>query len=289
MKRALPALTIVFALLVTILVYRWISRPKQSSGDTASKQRPHASKAGTIPALPSHSVTSLEISSEKENEELISRIGDFTNLEVLKIRCLEDLSTFPEDIGKLTRLKELDMDEGNGCAMNPVLPESIGNLQALEKLNLAGAQDSRDVTDGKKGPRERLRHHFPAGISRLKELTYLNLGRNEFEEIPAFVKDLPKLNELDFSWNELKDIPAFIPDLHELAVLGLEGNDLADLPDSLNKMRKLREISVGNNCKITQSPAKRKELQRRFPRITFNFDDEYDCANESAEKAGDKK
>jgi hypothetical protein len=274
MKRALAVLLVIF--LLAILLYTWGTRRKRSSEDAANKEPSRPPMTGSA-FVPSTSVTMLEISSERENGELIRHIGEYTNLEELKIHCLEDLLALPDEIGRLTRLKILDMDQGNGCSMNPVVPESIGNLQALETLNLAAAQDPRNMTEGEKGPGERLRHHLPASISRLKKLSYLNLGRNELEEIPTFVKDLPRLKELDVSWNGLKTIPAFLPNLRELAVLRLNGSDLADLPEFLNKLPKLREISLGDNCAITENSAKRENLQRRFPHIKFDFESEYDC------------
>lgn len=228
---------------------------------------------------PPSSITTLEISSVKADEELINELPNYPNLEVLGIHCLENLPALPDEIGKLTRLKELNMDEGNGCSMNPILPESIGTLQSLEKLNLAGAQDPRDVVAQEKRSSER--HKFPASISELKNLAYLNLGRNGMQEIPPFVKDLPKLQVFDFSWNmEVKEIPAFLTDLHELTTLRLESDGLTDLPQFLNQLPNLRKISLGNNCSITQNPAKRQDLERRFPKVTFDFQDEYECSQE---------
>jgi hypothetical protein len=45
----------------------------------------------------------------------------------------------------------------------------------------------------------------------------------------------------------------------------------------LNTLPRLTRITLGNNCEITQSVAKMNALRRRFPKITFDFDDEYDC------------
>ena len=219
----------------------------------------------------------LEISEEKRNANLLDNLGNYPDLEVLSISCLETLQSLPESIGKLHKLNELKIDNGNGCAMNPVLPESIGDLQSLEKLVLYGAQDTRGV--GKhKGPQPGERHEFPNSMSRLKNLKYLDLGRNGFERIPPFVGELSNLRELGFEWNiKFKEVPAFIGNLGELTTLKLQGNDLEDLPDLLNSLPKLGRITLGNNCKITQNEAKMKELKTRFSKITIDFEDEYDC------------
>jgi Leucine-rich repeat (LRR) protein len=225
----------------------------------------------TGPGSAAGSRKTLEIS--EENATLLDHIGDYSDLEVLSITCLENLQSLPNSIGKLTSLKELRIDNGNGCSMNPLLPESIGNLSSLETLVLYGAQDPRDA-----GPQPGERHKFPRSMSELKNLVYLDLGRNGLEEIPPFVKDLPKLKELRFEFNmRLKEVPAFLSNLHELMTLKLNSDGLNDLPDFLNTLPRLTRITLGNNCEITQSAAKMNALRRRFPKITFDFDDEYDC------------
>jgi len=115
-------------------------------------------------------------------------------------------------------------------------------------------------------------------MSQLKNLTYLDLGRNGLEEIPAFVQDLPKLRELGFGWNmQLKEVPLFLSNLSELRTLELDADGLTDLPDFLNSLPKLTRITVGDNCKITQNVTKIRELKRRFPKISFDFNNMYDC------------
>ncbi len=215
----------------------------------------------------------LEI--REENAQLLSNLGNYPNLESLRISCLEGLQVFPDSIGNLPRLKELIIDNGNGCAMNPVLPESIGNLTSLEKLVLYGAQDPGTPDHPDIQPSER--HKFPAGMSRLKNLVYLDLGRNGLSEVPSFVKDLPKLQELGFAWNiELKEIPKFLTELRELTTLKLDSDGLTDLPDFLSTLPKLSRITLGNNRAITKNQSKMKQLRKRFPRISFDFEDEYD-------------
>jgi Leucine-rich repeat (LRR) protein len=213
----------------------------------------------------------LEIS--EKNAALLGHLGDYADLEVLSIVCIENLQSLPNSIGRLTKLKELRMNNGNGCSMNPVLPESIGNLRSLEKLDLYGGQDPRNP-----GPQPGERHKFPRSMSQLKSLTYLDLGRNGLDEIPSFVKDLPQLRELRFEFNMgLKQIPDFLSELPELKTLRLNSNGLDDLPDLLNRAPKLTEISLGDNCEITQNPTRMKALQARFPKIHFDFEDEYEC------------
>jgi hypothetical protein len=85
----------------------------------------------------------MEIS--QENVATLGHIGDYSDLKVLLIGCFENLQSLPESIGKLTQLEELTVayGHGNGCAMNPVLPETIGNLRSLKKLILIRCPKSR--------------------------------------------------------------------------------------------------------------------------------------------------
>jgi Leucine-rich repeat (LRR) protein len=220
-------------------------------------------------------VKTLQIGSK--DAAILEKIGRYTNLEELDISCFETLNRIPEQIGELKKLKTLVSDNGNGCQMNPQLPDSIGQLVSLEKLVLYGAQDPRPI--GKHpGPQPAQRHEFPAGLSQLKNLTYLDLGRNGLGEIPSFVADLPHLKEFRFSWNmKVKPLPAFMSRLKELETLRLEADGLEDLPDFLNSLPKLKSVALGNNCAITQSKEKRDDLKKRFPKIVFDFEDEYDC------------
>ena len=124
-----------------------------------------------------------------------------------------------------------------------------------------------------------MRQKFPRSMSQLRNLTYLDLGRNGLEEIPEFVKELPKLKDFEFAWNmKLRGLPTFLLELQQLQTLGLNADGLTDLPDFLNRLPKLTRITLGDNCKITQSAAKRKALQSRFPHIRLDFNDEYNCA-----------
>jgi Leucine-rich repeat (LRR) protein len=188
-----------------------------------------------VPGRAATPVKALEIT--PKNARLIQSLGNYPDLEVLSISCLENLRSLPDSIGKLTRLRELIMDNGNGCAMSLLLPESIGNLRSLQTLVLDGT----------------VRQQFPSSMSHLKELVYLDLGRNGLNKIPSFVKELPKLTTLK-----------------------LDFNDLDDLPDFLNTLPKLASISLSENNKISCNAAKMESLKRKFPRIAFGFENEYD-------------
>jgi Leucine-rich repeat (LRR) protein len=216
-----------------------------------------------------------ELAIGKQNSALLNKLKEYQNLEVLTIHCVESLQALPDDIGQLRKLRELDMNNGNGCSMNPLLPESIGNLQALKKLDLYGAQDPSQIGDDN-GPQPMQRHKFPKSMSKLTGLTYLDLGRNGLEEIPDFVKDLKHLKEFGFAWNNIQTLPPFLATLRELQTLRLDSDGLTDIPAFL-RGPKLSLLTLGGNCAITANASKRKALEQQFHGVKLVFEGEYDC------------
>ena len=183
-----------------------------------------------------------------ENADLLDKLTMFPNLEELKISCLEDLKILPKTIGDLKNLKYLNIDNGNGCVMNVSLPENIINLKKLQKLKLYGAVDNRDFNNVKVP-----RAVFPKTMFKMTWIKSLDLGRNGFDKIPGFVFSLSSLEELYFDFNDLKT-----------------------LPDSISQLKKLKKITLGDNYKITLCKKEKERLKRRFPKIIFDFENEYD-------------
>ncbi|MBI3555821.1 MAG: leucine-rich repeat domain-containing protein [Deltaproteobacteria bacterium] len=173
------------------------------------------------------------------NDTMLSKLERFTALESLSLSGFKDMKALPEAIGKLTELRELIVDNGNGCSMTAELPESIGNLIKLKKLVLNGALAQTPK--------------IPKGLSGLKGLEELNIGRNGFDEVPDFVRELTGLRELDLSFNRMTDLPQY-----------------------LQKFPGLKKIGLSENRGITDSAAKQAELKKKFPAVEFDFTNEYD-------------
>jgi len=170
-------------LLIAVACKSPASPPVQSSPSvqsSATTKKPEAvrpsptvtptRKLETVPPEVAASKKKLEVTST--NRQRLEELEQYPNLESLSISCIEDLRVLPDSVGQFKKLKELNIDNGNGCAMNPVLPESIGNLTSLETLILYGAQDPEGP-----GPQPGRRNEFPRSMSSLKRLTHLNLGR----------------------------------------------------------------------------------------------------------------
>lgn len=207
-------------------------------------------------------------------KHLPSRLGTLVNLEVLSFGCLEQLEDLPEEIGNLSKLEELIIDNGNGCSMSVSLPGSIGKLERLRVLRLYGAIEPGE---------QRKIKSLPDSIAKLRRLEVLDLGRNGLAAVPPQIAALSNLKTLRLEYNSLSAIPAFIGDFKNLKELSLDANEnISDLPASLLKLKGLR-ISMGNNALKLKD---QKSLQSRFPQLVFSFKNEFDDsrANEESPK-----
>ncbi len=216
---------------------------------------------------------------DPEMKHLPARLGSLVNLEVLELACLEKLEDLPNELGRLRKLEELIIDNGNGCGMNVSLPRSIGQLVNLRVLRLYGALDPRGIgPGGTNGPTKNL----PPTLANLQRLEELDLGRNGMRFVPTQIAALRQLKKLELDYNNLREVPAFVGNLSHLEELSLNSNGGVRLPQSLARVKGL-QVRMGNN-KLTLRD--QRLLQIRFPNIVFSFENEFDdsSANEEAGK-----
>ena len=86
---------------------------------------------------------------------------------------IQDLEELPVDIGVFRSVVGISAIKNRLCT----LPESIGHLERLERLDLRFNRIQR----------------LPASMARLTSLTIINLADNELSEIPDWVHRLPAL------------------------------------------------------------------------------------------------
>lgn len=216
-------------------------------------------------------------SEDQEMKHLPARLGTLVNLESLEMACLEKLEDLPEEIGALGKLRELVIDNGNGCSMNVQLPRSVGRLENLRVLRLYGALDGRDI-GAEEGAAAPVSKPLPETLANLSKLEELDLGRNGLAAVPTQVGELRGLKKLGLAYNDIRVLPSFVGNLSKLEELSLNSNGGVKLPDSLAGLKGLR-IVMGNN-KLTL--AAQRSLRTRFPAAVFDFENEFDddAANE---------
>lgn len=225
------------------------------------------------------SVTSLSIKDDSNLKHLPAKLGALTNLKEQEISCLENLEDLPTEIGLLTKLEKLIIDNGNGCQMSISIPASIGELGNLKVLRLYGALGPKEV-DSQAAVSTPETKALPATIAKLQNLEELDLGRNGLRSIPPEIASLKKLEKLELDYNNLHEIPSFVGELKHLRELSLRSNSVVKLPQSLSQLSGVK-ISMGNNHLTLKQQS---ELRRQFPKITFDFENEYDddAANEES-------
>ena len=173
----------------------------------------------------------------------------------LDLRGLK-LAALPDSIGQLGALQDLNLG-GNELAS---LPASLCvQLTALKKLNLSGNKLS-SVPDGigrltaltELDVRENKLASLPADLP--TGLQVLWLSRNLLASLPTNIGQLSSLTKLDASLNKLASLPESIGQLTALTGLWLSGNQISALPERIGTLAKLTTLDLSSN-QLVRIPA----------------------------------
>jgi Leucine-rich repeat (LRR) protein len=151
------------------------------------------------------------------------------------------LTTLPESLFQLTRLRRLDLARNKLTA----LPESLGRLTKLESLILAG----NELTA------------LPESLSQLTNLRRLNVDFNQLTSLPEWFGKLTQLRSLDLSHNKLTALPESLSQIAQMESLDLSYNQLTALPESIGHLRQLNSIDISVN-RLTALPESMGQLAR---------------------------
>ncbi|CAL5186412.1 unnamed protein product [Lathyrus oleraceus] len=199
----------------------------------------------------------LNLSSTNFDGEIPSSIGKLKDLRFLGLKYCSFNDTFPfEVIGdlfnleffdlssnpllplklplSLTKLKKLKFFIIHASNLVGEIPENIGDMVALEKLDL-----SENNLTGK----------IPSGLFMLKNLSIVYLNSNNLSgEIPSSVEAL-NLTTIDLARNSLSGkIPNDFGKLQKLSVLHLHMNNFSgEIPESIARLESLTEFNVFMN------------------------------------------
>lgn len=209
---------------------------------------------------------------DQQMKHLPPRLGTLVNLEALELACLENLVDLPEEIGALQKLQELIIDNGNGCSMNISLPRSVGRLASLRVLRLYGALDGREV--GAEAGAGAPSRSLPDTLGNLQSLEELDLGRNGLPSVPPQVASLRGLKKLGLDYNDIREIPSFVGDLTNLQELSLRSNGGIRLPQSLAKVKGLKVFMGNNKLTLREQRALRARFPDAVFSFENEFDDD---------------
>ncbi len=150
-------------------------------------------------------------------EELLAIIEKAARKKQTKLALpLRGITELPAEIGKLIRLKGLDLSENQ----LETLPESMGNLINLQWLDLRGNQLAV----------------LPDSITKLVNLKSLALGNNKLTTLPELFGNLRSLEGLWLYDNPLHSLPTSMARLERLETLDLGGPYSVKLLDPVSQI-----------------------------------------------------
>jgi len=184
----------------------------------------------------------LNLRNNYELEEIPKSFGDLENLEELDLTG-NSLKTLPESFGNLKNLKSLSLSDNRAGNSLKTLPESFGNLKNLMSLSLSDNRIEKlpnSIGDLKNLRNLNMRNNeleeIPESFVDLENLEELNLAGNSlktllerFGKLKNLMKGLSLLKYLDLSRNNLQEIPLLVLDLPNLDNLILTENPINTL------------------------------------------------------------
>lgn len=209
-------------------------KPKNKTGKAVLKQKlENATKTGVL-SLQQHKLDGIP-----------TQVFSLTNLRTLDISH-NNLKKLSSDLASLTNLKIFK------CNGNKLVRGSLDSLPALEKLQVLNAGDNRlgrplAAPSGKNQDGSAATTPLPAVLPVSLKEVYLD--SNYLEHVPLQLCSLAKLQILNVSKNNLVSIPIELcTSLKNIVELILDDNQLTSLPNEFGQLKKLKALSLKNNC-----------------------------------------
>ncbi|MBE0680290.1 MAG: hypothetical protein IH589_00110, partial [Anaerolineales bacterium] len=171
-----------------------------------------------------------------------------------------ELTELPESIGDLTQLHKLNLGRNYDTPdwdknRLTTLPESLGRLTQLQSLDISYNQLT--VLPESLGQLTQLQSLslnnnqltvLPEWIGQFTKLVTLMFGNNHLPPLfPVVVKQLIKIRDIRFSNNKFSSLPEWIGQLKDLETIICKGNQFVSIPSSLAQLEYLTELNLGGN------------------------------------------
>jgi Leucine-rich repeat (LRR) protein len=175
--------------------------------------------------------------------EIVRLIAKLENLKYLNLRKSR-IDVLPEF--QCLDLEHLDIS----CNGISSFPSWILNLHKLHYLNI-GSNQIKFIPDIGHLPLTCLKIHknqiseFQGGLC--KNIQFLNLYLNKFEEIPSVVFGLSRLEFLSFGGTKISNLPDDLVNLRNLKWLCLVANEIEAIPDFFALLDKMVGVNFAKN------------------------------------------
>ncbi|MFX1437551.1 MAG: leucine-rich repeat domain-containing protein [Promethearchaeota archaeon] len=111
------------------------------------------------------------------------------------------------------------------------LPEFITTFKYIKKLDLKINRIAK----------------LPKNLSKLINLTYLDLSNNNLRSLPESFGSLSSLEYLYLKYNKINEIPSTIGKLEKLIILDLRHNNIKSLPNEISSLNSLEILDIHGN------------------------------------------
>ena len=171
----------------------------------------------------------------------------------------KNLSSLPNAIFSLISLKTLNLCD---CSRLVKLPKNLGNLEALEELNVSGTAIGLSLSFALLKNLKKLSIGgcaFPLSKPSKKLLNFLLFQRSPdpMGMLMRTLSSLSSLTDLNLSYCNIQTVPDVIGSLSSLNNLNLRGNNFVCLPEDI--------IRLSNLCTLFLSGCKDLRLLPKLP------------------------
>ncbi|XP_051126052.1 receptor kinase-like protein Xa21 [Andrographis paniculata] len=190
---------------------------------------------GYVKSLEMLGLAANNLRSESASPELkfFTSLMSSTSLTFLELNNNPLNGIFPTFSGNLS--SSLKHFRASGCSIKGFIPNEIGNLSGLVRLNLQG----NDLTGT-----------IPSEFSKLSNLQELDLGNNSLTGfIPNDICKLKRLGRLELGQNRLTaSLPECLGNVSSLRYIDLNSNNLSStIPTSIWSLQDLLDLNISSN------------------------------------------
>nr|KAJ3417700.1 Interleukin-1 receptor-associated kinase 1 [Polyrhizophydium stewartii] len=206
-----------------------------------------------------HSITALRLTGCGLSGKIPKEIGRLTQLRELWLDQNDFEGEIPIQIFKLENLKSLRLSRN---MLGGDIPSLIRKLRNLEEIDISYT-DIKSLPDTigelhmlrEIDARETNITEIPSTIGMLENLEFLYLSHDEqrnedspcITRIPPEIGNLKNLKALYFSGNMIKQLPSWIGKLKLLTDMDLSYNKIKELPTSISNLDELRYLHLVDN------------------------------------------